>query len=85
MSSLPLTVNGSASITTTAAGTIYAGNRSASAARSRGRVRGPGHIPHQTLITGAVLAGDHHRLPHPVQPGQRRLDLTQLDADTRGS
>ena len=37
-----------------------------------GRVRGPGHITHQALITGAVLAGDHHRLLHPIQPGQRR-------------
>ncbi|CAM4408129.1 hypothetical protein MYSE111917_26845 [Mycobacterium senriense] len=34
VSSLPLTVNGSASNTTTAAGTIYSGNRSASWRRS---------------------------------------------------
>src|SRR5262249_35289673 len=32
------------------------------------RVRGPGHIPHQALITGAVLAGDHHRRLHPAPP-----------------
>ena len=34
LSSLPLGVNGNASITTTAAGTIYPGNRSASTARA---------------------------------------------------
>ena len=37
-------------------------------------------ITHQALVAGTVLAGDHHRLLHPVQPGQRRLDLTELDA-----
>ena len=45
-----------------------------------GRVRGAGDIADQALVAGAVLAGDHHRLLHPVQPGQRRLHLTQLDA-----
>ena len=45
-----------------------------------GRVCGPGHIAHQPLIPGTVLAGDHHRLLHPVQPGQRRLTSPQLDA-----
>ena len=45
-----------------------------------GRVGGPGDIPHQALVAGAVLAGDHHRLLHPVQPGQRRLDFPELDA-----
>ena len=45
-----------------------------------GRIRGPGDIPHQALVAGAVLAGDHHRLLHPVQLGQRGLDFTGLDA-----
>ena len=31
-------------------------------------------------VAGVVLAGDHHRLLNPVQPGQARLDITQLDA-----
>ena len=39
-----------------------------------------GDITHQTLVAGTVLAGDHHRLRHPIQPGQRGLHLTQLDA-----
>ena len=45
-----------------------------------GRVGGAGDIADQALVAGAVLAGDHHRLLHPVQPGQRRLDLAELDA-----
>ena len=45
-----------------------------------GRVRGPGDIADQALVAGAVLAGDHHRLLHPIQPGQRRLDFAELDA-----
>ena len=83
MSSLPLTVNGSASRTTTAAGTMYGGSRSASAVRARpGRMprRRLGDIADQALVAGAVLAGDHHRLLDPVQPGQRRLDLAEFDA-----
>ena len=44
-----------------------------------GRLGGPGHIPHEALVAGLVFAGDHHRLVHPVQPGQRRLDFTELD------
>ena len=45
-----------------------------------GRVGGPGDITDQALVAGTVLAGDHRRLLHPVQPGQRGLNLTQLDA-----
>ena len=45
-----------------------------------GRVCGAGDVTHQALVTGAVLAGDHHRLLHAGDPGQRRLDLTELDA-----
>ena len=45
-----------------------------------GRVGGPGDIAHQALVAGTVLADDHRRLIHPVQPGQRCLDLTQFDA-----
>ena len=37
-------------------------------------------IADQALVAGAVLAGDHRRLIHPVQPGQRGLDLAEFDA-----
>ena len=40
----------------------------------------PGDIADQPLIAGAVLAGDHHRLIHPVQLGQSGLDLAEFDA-----
>ena len=50
-----------------------------------GRLRGAGHITDQALLAGAVLAGDHHRLLHPIQRGQRGLDLTAVRCDTRGS
>ena len=71
-------VSGSASITTTAAGTIGRPSRSASWARiSAGPC--PGDITHQPLVAGAVLAGDHHRLPHPRQPASA-AHLTQFDA-----
>ncbi len=49
-----------------------------------GRVDCPGHrlgdIADQAFVAGAVLAGDHHRLLDPVQPGQRGLDLAEFDA-----
>ena len=45
-----------------------------------GRVGGPGDVAHEPLVAGAVLTGDHHRLPHSVQPGQRGLDFAQLNA-----
>ena len=44
------------------------------------RIRAPSHIAHQALIARTILTGDHHRLPDPVHPTQRRLHLTQLDA-----
>ena len=47
---------------------MYSGNRSASSARTVGRIGGPGDITHQPLITGTVLAGDHLRLLHPIAP-----------------
>ena len=80
MSSLPLTVTGSA---------VHHHHRGRHHIRRQplgqrgtylGRVRGPGDITDQALVAGAVLAGDHHRLLHPIQPGQRRLDFTELDA-----
>ena len=80
MSSLPLTVNGSA-VNHHHRGRDHIGREPLGQRGAYlGRVRGPGHITHQTLITGTVLAGDHHRLLHPVQPGQHRLDFTKLDA-----
>ncbi len=45
-------------------------------ARSGGRHR-EGHQPD----AGAFAAGDHDRLPHPGARFERRLDLSQLDAD----
>ncbi|OBK45120.1 hypothetical protein A5655_12440 [Mycobacterium sp. 1081908.1] len=52
MSSLPLTVRGTASITTTAAGTMYAGNRSASAARAAAGSADPVTYPTRRLSPG---------------------------------
>ena len=45
-----------------------------------GRVRGPGDVADQAQGGGSILTGDHHRLLHPGDPGQRRLDLTEFDA-----
>ena len=59
---------------------MYAGQPLGQRATHLGRVCCPGDVAHQALVAGTVLAGDHHRLLHPVQPGQRRLHLTQLDA-----
>ena len=52
MSSLPLTVNGNASMTTTAAGTMYAGNRSASAVRTAAGSAVPVTYPTRRLSPG---------------------------------
>ena len=41
-----------------------------------------GHIPHQALVTRAVLTEDHRRTVHPLQRRQRRMNLPQLDAIT---
>ena len=80
VSSLPLTVSGSASQhhhrRRHHVGRQPLGQRGA----HLGRVGGPGDITHQALVAGAVLAGDHHRLLHPVQPGQRGLDFAEFDA-----
>ena len=45
-----------------------------------GRFRGPGHIPHQALVAGTVLTGDHHRLLDAVQPTECCLDFAEFDA-----
>ena len=45
-----------------------------------GRVCGPGDIADQALVAGTVLAGDHHRLLHSIERGQRGLDFTEFDA-----
>ena len=44
------------------------------------RVCGAGDVADQALVAGAVLAGDHHRLLDPVEPGQRGLDFAEFDA-----
>ena len=81
LSSLPLTVSGSASHHHHR-GRDHVGRQPLGqlARACRPGPAGPGHIAHQALIAGAVLAGDHHRLLHPIQPGQCGLDLTELDA-----
>ena len=80
MSSLPLTVNGSASKhhhrRRHHVGRQPLGQRRA----RRGRVGCSGDIADQALVAGAVFAGDHHRLLDAVQPGQGGLDFTELDA-----
>ena len=43
-------------------------------------LRRPGYIPNESLIAGAVLAGDHHRLLHTVEGGQCSLNLSGFDA-----
>ena len=80
MSSLPLRVSGSASKHHHRAGHHIGREPLGQRGARRGRVGGPGHIPHQALIAGAVLAGDHHRLLDPIQPGQGCLNFTELDA-----
>ena len=45
-----------------------------------GRVCCAGDIAHQAFVAGAVLTGDHHRLLHPIQPGQSGLNLAEFDA-----
>ena len=44
-----------------------------------------GHITHQTLIAGAVLAGDHHRLINPIAARPTPPGLHPARCDTRGS
>jgi hypothetical protein len=65
-SSLPLAVSGSAASVTYAAGIMYSGSTASQlAAQLRRRELGPrlpGHIGHQALIVGTVLAREHHRL-----------------------
>ncbi len=45
-----------------------------------GRVGGSGDVADEALVTGAVLAGDDDGLVHPVERGQRRAHLADLDA-----
>ncbi len=46
-----------------------------------GRVRGAGDVGHQSRVPGAVVAGDHRGLLHPVQTGQHGTDFAELDAE----
>lgn len=49
--------------------------------RLGGDVRSWGHVGDQPLVPGRVLADDRHGLVHRGVPGQRGLDLAQLDAE----
>ncbi|KIH80667.1 hypothetical protein UCMB321_5580 [Pseudomonas batumici] len=39
-------------------------------------------VGHQTLVSGFVLTGQHHRLAHARTSGQARFDLAQFDTET---
>jgi hypothetical protein len=39
-----------------------------------------GEVAHQPPVAGAVLAGGHHRLVHPVQRDKGGLDNAEVDA-----
>ena len=90
-SSFPLTVSGSASSTTTAAGTMYSGSRAATCSRSAAassatRPAGRGDdVADQPLAAGLVLARDHRRLRHPRVARPARPRSRRARSGSRGS
>ena len=80
MSSLPLTVNGSAVNATTAAGTMYAGSRSASTARAAAGSAVPVTYPTSRLSPGRSSRAITTACSTPSSPASAACDFTELDA-----